>query len=367
MVYSSSRYLDKLASLRFFAAFLVVIYHMGRLAAPFDTTIAQGFDAISAYGFVGVSVFFILSGFVISHANATWRGWRSFVIGRITRIYPPHWIITLFLCGAGIWTLFQERGNSIDAWGPLLSNLALLQAWSSRHDYFASLNLVTWSLSVEVFFYAMFLLLRRLHDRHLYLLSIIGYLVILILTLHLRGRWTFWIYWLLYIDPLARLPEFMIGMALYRLYRAGALPKPWLPRFNFPLIFAAMLCTLCLVGAYSSMGSSFREPLTYVVIPAPFIILMMMALLDERSNAFMHNKALILLGESSFALYLIHKPIIGFVARNFGGWGEHAGMAMIILMLCILVLAIGGSVLFYRRLELPITRRLRSYLLSRFA
>lgn len=359
-------YLEKLASLRFFAALLVVIFHMGRIESHLNSPLGYGYAMISAYGFVGVSVFFVLSGFVISHANENWRGWKTYLIGRATRIYPPHWIVTLMLCGFGVWALFTEQGFTREAWGPFLSNFLLLQAWSSQHNYFASLNLVTWSLSVEVFFYAMFLLLRHLQDRYIYLLSALGYLALLVITLNSRHRWTFDLYWMLYINPMARLPEFVIGMSIYRLYKSGNLPKLWMPKLNFPLILASMLGVLVMVGMYSKMGTSFREPLDYTIIPAPFIVLIIFALLDEKSNTYMHNKILVLLGESSFALYLIHKPIIGFFTRHFGDHIDTGGAPTVLFMLSILIVVTGGSVLFYKFIEIPVTKRLRSYLLTRF-
>ena len=354
-----TNYLDKLASLRFFAAFMVVIYHCGFFAAPYTNAISKAYEAISDYGYVGVCMFFVLSGFVISYANERWKGWKIYIAGRVARIYPPHWIITFTLVLPIVIDLFLENGSTRDAWLPLISNLALVQAWNSHRTYFASLNLVTWSLSVEMFFYICFILLRRLKDKYIYAISILSYLVILISTIHFHQRWSFDLYWALYINPIARLPEFITGIAIYRLYKAHALPKLWLPRFNFPLLLGAMLATLYLVGAHSKMGTSFKESLDYVVIPLPFVALIIVALLDERSNAFMHNKILILLGESSFALYLIHKPISSYIDQDFNATIHNSGLASVSLMLLVICLSVVASVFFYKYIEMPITKRLK--------
>jgi len=356
----STKYLDKLASLRFFAAFMVVIYHCGFFAAPYDNMLSNIYGAISAYGYVGVCVFFVLSGFVISHANDRWKGWKIYIAGRITRIYPPHWIVTFTIALPIVIDLFIENGSTRNTWLPLASNLALIQAWNSHRSYFLSLNLVTWSLSVEMFFYICFLLLRRLQDRYIYLISIVSYLVITLCTIHFHRRWTFDIYWMFYINPIARLPEFITGMAIYRLYKSRTLPKLWLPQFNFPLILVTMLIALYLVGAYSRMGTSFKESLDYVVIPLPFVVLIMLALLDERSNVFMHNKTLILLGESSFALYLIHKPISSYINQDFSTDIHNNGLISIALMLLVICLSVGGSIFFYKYIEIPVTRSLKA-------
>lgn len=164
----SNHYLDKLASLRFFAAFMVVIYHFGLFAAPYNNLISNAYEAISAYGYVGVCIFFVLSGFVISHANDRWKGWKIYLAGRVARIYPAHWIVTFTLVLPAVISLFIKYGATRDAWLPLISNLMLVHAWNSQRFYFLSLNVVTWSLSVEIFFYVCFILLRRLQDIYIY-------------------------------------------------------------------------------------------------------------------------------------------------------------------------------------------------------
>src|SRR5215469_414532 len=298
----SNHYLEKLTSLRFFAAFLVVLFHLGRVIEHQQVYIAAIGTPIAAYGYVGVSIFFVLSGFVISLVNDRWKGWSTYILGRITRIYPPHLIVTFTLLMPSVVALITHEGTN--GWLKLLSNLTLIQAWSSNTEYYRSLNVVTWSLSVEMNFYVAFIALRRLRDSWLFILTATAYLILLVFTIYLHHKWTFDIYWKLYVNPLARLPEFLTGMSIYRLYRADKLPRLWLSRFNFVLILIVMLATMYLVGIYGGMGGTFAELLDYSVVPLPFITLMMMALLDSSSNKWMHNHYLVLLGESSFALYL---------------------------------------------------------------
>ncbi|HET7174456.1 MAG TPA: acyltransferase [Gammaproteobacteria bacterium] len=364
---SSTRYLDKLASLRFFAAFLVVIYHLGSEIGNQQRTLAAILTPIADYGFVGVSIFFVLSGFVISHANDRWKGWDIYLAGRVTRIYPPHLIVTFALMMPDVILLITQGGA--DGWLKLLSNFSLTQAWSSNPGYFRSLNLVTWSLSVEMSFYVAFIALRRLGDRWLLALTAIAYLVLLVITLYLRhihhDRWTFYVYWQLYINPVARLPEFLVGMSIYRLYRVGKLPHLWVPRFNFLLTLAALMAALYLAGTYGGMGGTFAELLDYSVVPLPFIVLMMIALLDERSNVWMHNRNLVLLGESSFALYLLHRLLIGYLNEPLHNAGLGSNWLMLLALMIFIAVPVATSVLFYRFIELPLTRALRYHLVPR--
>lgn len=360
----STRYLDKLASLRFFAAFLVVIFHLGGVIDDQVKTFSALVIPVAAYGFVGVSIFFVLSGFVISHANDRWKGWNIYLAGRVTRIYPPHLIVTFALMMPDIIVLMTQGGA--DGWVKLLSNVSLTQAWSSNPDYFRSLNLVTWSLSVEMSFYVAFIALRRLGDRWLLALTAIAYLVLLSVTLYLRhihhDKWTFYVYWQLCVNPIARMPEFLVGMSIYRLYRAGKLPRLWAPRFNFLLTLAALMAAMYLVGTYGGMGGTFTELLDYSIVPLPFIVLMMLALLDERSNSWMHNRNLALLGEASFALYLLHRLLIGYLNEIIGDALTGLGWLMLIRLVIFIAVPVAASVIFYRFIELPITRTLRRLL-----
>lgn len=353
----SARYLDKLASLRFFAAFLVVLFHLGRTIEAQQAFVAIVATPIAAYGFVGVSIFFVLSGFVISLANERWRGAGAYLAGRVTRIYPPHLIVTFALFAPGVIALVAS--GTLDGWLQALTNLSLVQAWIPRTDYYRSLNLVTWSLSVEMSFYVAFIGLRHLNDRWLLAVTALAYLALLVFTLHLYHRWTFDIYWKLYINPIARMPEFLAGMSIYRLYRAGKLPRLWARSFNFPIILGAMLATMWLVGSVSATGSSFAATLDYTIVPLPFIVLLMIALLDEQSNPWMHWRGLVLLGESSFALYLLHRPLIGYLRDAFGIGPQSSIMIEGALLMAAVLVPVSVSIAFYKLIEVPITKTIR--------
>ncbi|HEY3859300.1 MAG TPA: acyltransferase family protein, partial [Gammaproteobacteria bacterium] len=89
--------LDKLTSLRFFAALLVVFFHSRVNLVQQHGLLPHLYVYFFGYGFMGVSIFYVLSGFVISYANDDWRGWKWYLKGRAIRIFPSHWIVTLAL------------------------------------------------------------------------------------------------------------------------------------------------------------------------------------------------------------------------------------------------------------------------------
>lgn len=360
-------HLDKLTSLRFLTAFWVVIYHMESISVHFDNPIQNFYKQIYAYGYAGVSIFFVLSGFVISLANDNWKGWKRYLIGRVTRIYPPHWIVTFTFALVFLVRYVDLVNSGLNSWSAIVPYLTLTQAWIPQSGYFFAINAASWSLSVEIFFYVCFIFLRRLEDKYVYALSIVSYLILLVSISTHHRFWNMGIYWDFFINPIARLPEFLAGMAVYRLYRSKKLPKLPMPKFNFILILAAMMAALAATGAVSRTGAGFKEVFTCSIIPLPFVALLLTALLDRESNSYMNNKTLVLLGEASFALYLIHRSVIYFIDNSFKNTILMNGYVSILFMLFIAALSVCLSVIFYKFIELPITKYLRKTLTEKFA
>ncbi len=116
----------------------------------------------------GLPFFFVLSGFVMSYANQQWRGNATYLINQVARIYPTHFLLT-FPIALGLFFLsLKSTGVSGENYLPkLLLNLSLFHAFIPSADYYFSFNAVTWSLSVEVFFYICFIFLRKWSNKQL--------------------------------------------------------------------------------------------------------------------------------------------------------------------------------------------------------
>lgn len=139
--------LQALDLLRFFAAVAVVLYHY--TARPDQNSFPQ-LAQITQFGYLGVPLFFMISGFVIA-ASAERRSPIQFLISRAARLYPAFWIGILFT--ASILWLFSSQPIGIRQ---LLINFTML------NDYLGVANIdgVYWTLQVELKFYAcVFLLL----------------------------------------------------------------------------------------------------------------------------------------------------------------------------------------------------------------
>lgn len=142
--------------LRGVAAMMVVCFHLyGNLSQAVTEWVPRAFDAAFRHGYLGVDVFFVLSGFVIPHSLRHGDFGLAFLgrygLRRAIRLDPPLWatiVIELALVRAGLY-LFPDLGSTVPGWTQVLVNMAYLQ------EILGVGNIVSvfWSLTYEVQFY----------------------------------------------------------------------------------------------------------------------------------------------------------------------------------------------------------------------
>jgi peptidoglycan/LPS O-acetylase OafA/YrhL len=211
--------LNALTSLRFGAAAMVVLSHVGGhfglpggFTRPFN--LAQG-----------VTFFFVLSGFILTWVYPTLGhvGPTAFWRARIARIWPGHLAaLALFLL---LFHVLPRSWTGLEI-TPLLANAVLVHAWIPAPAYYASFNVPSWS-SDELLFYLVFPLLIRNWNRTWWikLAGALGLAWGLFACLNAVAAWNG--RHLAYTHPLARLPEFVFGMSLPLIVRwAGSRAAP---------------------------------------------------------------------------------------------------------------------------------------------
>jgi peptidoglycan/LPS O-acetylase OafA/YrhL len=360
-----ARQLHSLTGLRFLCAIAVFFTHAWYVAGIFASGHAQNaVKAVLPFGMVGVSVFFVLSGFVLTWTAPDQEPPRAFWRRRAAKIYPNHVIVwtglLVFVLATGS-AVTGGAGHGVP-WLPALLNLALVHAWLPGPGFTAGLNIVTWSLAVEVFCYAMFpFLLRRvrqIRENQLWLAAGVTVLevwsVALIASLFHGGRTvpgvgvSEWQFWLPYFFPLGRLPEFLLGMLLARLMQSG--------RAVAPGMVVSGVAVVVLLGAALTVAPFAFLPAAVTIVPVAALILSS-ADADLRGRpSWLRRPAMVFLGKASFAFYVVHWPVIMVAHWALGGgtWSTPVALGATALFL---LLAVGAAVLLHRAVELPAMRR----------
>lgn len=200
--------IPSLQSLRFIFAIMIFLHHCSN----------NGIAVFPPGGACGVSFFIILSGFVMSagygeKVEQTNFKYKEFILKRLIRIYPLH-----ILCLLG-YIAIRIFHFSISDYLKLIPNTLLLQSWIPIKEIYFSGNAVSWCLSDFLFFYAIFPLLSKFikggNKSRIFSISIIIVITYLILALFMPESYS---HQILYISPLFRLLDFIIGMYTYTLY-----------------------------------------------------------------------------------------------------------------------------------------------------
>lgn len=294
--------IPSLTSLRFFAALLVVIFHYN-LGNPIFPA------ALAGLGYEAVTFFFVLSGFILTYVHV--RGsptpklnitGREFLIARIIRITPG------YLVGLAISLPFFVATSRHMETSLFLSGLVLVpimgQAWFPPAAMLW--NAPAWSLSNELFFYAAYpLLWRMIRATSPIVLLGIAFATILfaeVLRAILGMEGEAWHNFRAYF-PLMNLPQFVLGIALAGAFIYG---RRWSPRHHE----VALTIGLCVFAA-SVIARPFAPWLgNPAILSIEFGLIIFGAagatgLLSDLLSA----KVLVLLGDASYAVYIIHLPL----------------------------------------------------------
>ncbi|GGL10558.1 acyltransferase [Sphaerisporangium melleum] len=235
--------LPSLTGLRFAAAMLVFLFHITLSNSPvppnaainpfMDEGLADGLEWLfSKAGYMGVSFFFVLSGFVLTWSAKPGEPMRTFWRRRALKIFPNH-LVTF----AASMILFAGAFTPVIAWLP---NIFLLHGFIPFADIYVSVNPPAWTLCCELLFYALFPVLAkpigRIRENRLLLwagVMIAGTVAVQLITLFLIPDTpkspitpvSVTQFWFGYIFPVPRLLEFVLGMLLARAVIAGVAPK----------------------------------------------------------------------------------------------------------------------------------------------
>ncbi len=290
--------------LRFFAAFSVLAYHYTFRGYAADDMSVMSYPIlapISKYGYLGVDLFFLISGFVIL-MTASSGSLKRFTISRIVRLYPAFWVCCTLTFIATL-LIGGERYSA--SFGQYLINMTMLSGFLQVPP----MDGVYWSLFVELQFYALVALVLSFRQIH-------------------RAQ-SFLVLWLIITVTLEILPVTDLSSALSRLFVADYAPY-FIAGATFFLIYSngltptriITILAAWVVALYNSVQflqgmerhyhADFGNFTVAGIISAFFVLIFLVSI---RRTGFLGRREWVSIGALTYPLYLIHQHV-GFMIFN---------------------------------------------------
>lgn len=360
---NTAKYFPALTGVRALAAYMVFCHHF----IPTEGTYL-GINVGYLFGelHIGVTFFFVLSGFLIhnrysSTPSWSWAVYRNYFIARLARILPLFFILTFFTF---LLLMVNGEGSAMKNSVLFFFNITLLKGLSERIKFSGIPQ--SWSLTVEFCFYLFApLLFTRiknvlLYPRVSFILLLFGFGLVFIFSLfhiQLFGDNRF----MLSYTFLGRSFEFFAGCFLSSRFQKWSAQKP---SGNGLMTYWGIV--LVFLGLY--VMSLFRQPQIYGVHTFPgllvnnfflplVIVLFFRGLLFEKTiiGQLLSSNVFQLLGKASYAFYLIH---VGFLSK----FVEHYVSTNEFIVFIIINLI---SIVLFRFIEEPLNLYFRKHFIRK--
>jgi len=399
--------LPALTGLRFVAAFSVLIGHgFSWILSNHETPGGVVFWVSQISGF-GMTLFFVLSGFVIHYnygklvTTKGMRGVAAFMWARFARLYP------LFLLMMFVYVILSSRTLALltghpERFGSILQALPYfllsIHAWvytligdNPIIDAIGGGSPITWSISTEWFFYFAYplvawLILRARTPRFAAALALLWCALWIAVTVNLYDwssvidTWavrhygpiagmqehlqTSFVRWLLYFSPYVRLGEFLLGTLVAQLF-INLERRPVSDRENlvsaiafFTAVISIAVITYLNYNAIACTNIVCKMNMNFALAPTAALLVFCGARYKNMGSRMLAARPIIVLGAASYSIYLTHDVVLG-IAVKLTGSAKHsfAYDSMKLVFLLLVVFAI--SLTLYTYYESPARKLLR--------
>ncbi|MBB3170078.1 acyltransferase family protein [Simiduia aestuariiviva] len=347
--------LGSVDGMRGIAALAVVLFHLGgALREPLAEILPDWVMIALSYGYLGVPIFFVISGLVISRnikEGIDKRYAGMFILRRSLRLDPTYWAAIIIAISTTLAKsfLFDQPVNLPSVSGVLLHFVYLQDIFTVE----PSISVVYWTLCLEVQFYLFFLLSKWACEKISTFLSrpaafMHGSIILLVAC------------WSLAIDvKVIEFPWPGIFVRYWHYFYLGVLVSCCISRAPWARTIFTIWCVILIASQIAI------TPLAYILAALLSAIGFYSLWKLGLSNQVLVSKPLQFLGMISYSLYLIH-PDIGwkFISLNKAVLGENLTpwMALLIFLLAIMV-SLFSALILYRVVERPslsITNALRT-------
>ena len=356
--------LATLTSLRFFAAFAVFAHHFTGTGGRTGTGRAPLIFPESQLGGNGVTFFFVLSGFVLTWAFRPREHPMSFYWRRVGRIWPAHLVATLLFLAVIVYI-----GAEIPDWPSFWASVFLVQGWFPGVEPTLPGNGVTWTLSVEILFYALFPVVARVAQR------VSTTALVAATAVGLAGMYAFTWWARTSLDPsdaawalrhpVFYLPEFLAGVTLAMAVRRG---WRWSIHPVIPGLGFAVFAYVLYVGAPKA-SETLATQLGYLLHPilTTLSVLVLLGCAVREINGrpgLLAHPVLVAFGAWSYAFFLLHQPVRRLHLHEWGRVDNDNNALLVMAGLAAVILAMSWAL--YTFVEHPAEQWMRHHVPRRW-
>lgn len=293
--------INEIDLLRFIAALMVVFFHFSFRGHAADDMSVLGYEPLAPafkYGYLGVQLFFMISGFVIL-MTATGASLRRFTISRAVRLYPAFWACCTLTF---LFTLWLGPPRYVATVAQYLANMTMLSGFMG----IPSIDGAYWSLFVEIRFYVLVALVMALGQ--------IGRVDLLV------GAWLIASV-VLEVFSLGKVLRFLLVTEYSAFFIAGAacylVRSRGLSAARIAIIVVAWaLAVFQSTRALPAFAGHYGVPMSPAVVAAVVsLFFVAMALVALRRTGPLAGISWPLIGALTYPLYLLHQNI-GFMIFN---------------------------------------------------
>lgn len=330
----------------------MILHHLTGRGMMLDGGVSALPDA-AAYvvrrGYLAVSTFFVLSGFVLARSYAV-RAWTretlaAYGVARLARVLPVYALSLLLVAPFIAVDAFPPSGERTTA---LASYALLLQGWTGRLVF--NWNTPAWSLSCEMFFYLCFppaaVWLGGAGRRTA--LAVAALTCVLPTALLKVGVPEMW-------KPLIH--HFLMGVAAARAYDVLFAPNDALKGRGHWLYAPSAVIALALIASPEMLGGAI--PLNDALRPLNALLLVGLALGGGWLADLLAARVTVYLGQASYAMYILHIPLLWWYRRLGAGWLTLLPSTASGLVYAAGVIAVSAGV--FRFFEAPANRLVRGW------
>lgn len=338
--------INSIQILRGVAAVVVLIYHVsGFLRVNYSQVIFADFFR---KGFAGVDLFFVISGFIISYTTKTYIGnptkFKEYWKKRIIRIYPIYWIV---LGGIQLLQLILSNYLKVTSF-ETYSNIGI---WAHFKTYtllpkHVAIDPVTWTMSYEIYFYALFSIV--ILSKRLWIIPAI----ILGLTVHNSIVHPVF-------DPENGFSYYNFVFSNYNYeFLMGILISHYYDKIRFSSYISILLISIAVLIIYfwGDFVGDYDNFKRILIFGSAASLILVSSINIEKAGLLIAPSFCISVGSASYVLYLIHFPFLLILNRIPNMFGVTLDAFQTSLYnYVVVVINILVAVFLHKKVELPLT------------